>query len=178
PPEGGGGTSPQPPKTGKATRANRYAESAALEPGDYTPAAAETQRADDFLQDLPGKWQMGPSQARACAPLAASRAHTQGYDLEDEADRLLLELTLTQDNPNDPVRRPSSVMPARLRDLKRKRAGETPGTTPRGQSGGLAAWCGKCNRGEKPMAAFQRIVEMDDGSDAPCPACHPKHARA
>ncbi|MFG2359408.1 hypothetical protein [Streptomyces sp. NPDC048521] len=167
PPEGGGNTTPSPHKTGRAAK---WAAACALAPEDYAPTAEEIKAADAFLQDLPGKWQMGIDEARALAPLLASRAHVLELDLD-----LMLQLQLMQDDPKDPVRVPSRVMPTRIRSLKRRQV-QPNGAVP--DAGRLAEWCGECNRGEFPMAVYQRTVELSDGNDTPCPRCHPKHARA
>ncbi|MER7983387.1 hypothetical protein [Streptomyces sp. NPDC095817] len=167
PPVGGGNTSPNPHKSGRAAK---WAASCALAPEDYTPTAEEIAAADAFLQDLPDRWQMNVEEARALAPLLASRVHALGLGLD-----LMLRLELVQDDPNNPVRVPARVMPVRIRGLKRRRtvdAGEG------GTAAGLAEWCTKCNRGEFPMMAFQRTVELPDGTDVPCRDCHPKYARA
>ncbi|MGW7636121.1 hypothetical protein [Streptomyces decoyicus] len=172
PPEGGGTTSPSPQKTGRATKADRWAAACALDAEDYQPTAEEVAAADAFLQDLPGKWQMGVDEARSLAPLLASRVHTQGHELDT-----YLELALIQDDPKDPARVPARVMPVRIRGLKRKRTEERP-LPPQQAAGNLAPWCGECNGGEEPREVFQRFRELPDGSDVPCQACHPKHARA
>ncbi|MEV6133138.1 hypothetical protein AB0M05_41170 [Streptomyces violaceusniger] len=168
PPEGGGTPPPNPPKTGRAAR---WATACALHPEDYVPTPAEVKAADDFLQDLPGRWQCGPDVARDLAPLLASRVHTQGYELDD-----FFALELTRDDPKNPARVPVRTLPGRIRDLKRRRPqGET--SPPVGATGGLAPWCGECNRGERPAEVFQRTRELPDGSDVPCEQCHPKHVR-
>lgn len=173
PPEGGGGTPPPNPRTkGRAPKADRHAELCALDEGDYEPTADEIAAADAFLQDLPGKWQHGPEDARALAPLLASRTHTQGYELDT-----LLELILIQDDKDKPATRPTRVMPYRVRNLKRKRTEEKPVPGDETASSGLAAWCGECNRGEEPAETFQRTRELPDGRDVPCTACHPKYTR-
>jgi hypothetical protein len=166
PPGGGGTPPPNPPKTGRAAR---WEQACALEDGDYVPTAVEVRAADDFLQDLPGRWQCGPAKARDIAPLLASRVKTQGYDLDD-----FLALELIRDDPNAPARNPVSTLPHRIRDLKRHRSDDK---TPTGPSSGLPDWCGVCNRGEEPRAAFQRFRELPDGSDEACKKCHPKYAR-
>ncbi|MFJ3283305.1 hypothetical protein [Streptomyces halstedii] len=174
PPEGGGGTPPPNPRTkGRAPKADRYAEQCALTADDYQPTVEEIRNADAFLQDLPGKWQMGPDEARALAPLLASRAHTQGYELDT-----FLELVLVQDDADKPATRPSRVMPYRVRNLKRRRIEDKPLPGALAASGGLAEWCGVCNVGERPAAAYQRTRELPDGRDVPCPECHPKFTRA
>lgn len=165
PPVGGGNTTPSPHKTGRAAK---WAASCALDPEDYVPTAEEIKAADGFLQGLPGKWQMGIEEARALAPLLASRTHALGLELD-----VLLEIELMADDPKDPVRVASRVMPTRIRNLKRRAAGSSRGQS----SGGLADWCGECNRGEFPRLTFQRVVELPDGTDIPCPKCHPKNAR-
>lgn len=170
PPEGGGTTSPSPQKTGRASKAEKWATACALDAEDYQPTTEEITAADAFLQDLPGKWQMGVDEARALAPLLASRVHTQGHELDT-----YLELVLIQDDPNDPARVPARVMPVRIRGLKRKRTEGRP--LPPQAAGSLAPWCGECNGGEEPREVFQRFREMPDGTDVPCQACHPKHAR-
>ncbi|MFG2351982.1 hypothetical protein [Streptomyces phaeochromogenes] len=167
PPEGGGNTSPNPHKSGRAAK---WAASCALAPEDYAPTVEEIKTADDFLQELPGKWQMGVDEARALAPLLASRVHVLGLAFD-----LMLQLQLIQDDPQNPARVPARVMPVRIRALKRRRAG---GPGAESAAGGLAEWCGKCNRGEFPMAVYQRTVELADGTDVPCKECHPKYARA
>ncbi|MGW6262985.1 hypothetical protein [Streptomyces sp. NPDC055085] len=111
---------------------------------------------------------MNVDDARALAPLLASRVHALGLGLD-----LMLRLELVQDDPDSPVRMPARVMPTRIRDLKRRRTVDASATT-----AGLAEWCTKCNRGEFPMMVFQRTVELPDGTDVPCRDCHPKHARA
>ncbi|MFF4542181.1 hypothetical protein [Streptomyces aureus] len=166
PPVGGGNTSPNPHRSGRAAK---WAAACALAPEDYTPTAEEIAAADAFLQDLPDRWQMNVEEARALAPLLASRVHVLGLDLD-----LLLQLELVQDDPDRPVRVPARVMPVRIRGLKRRRT-VSAGS---GASGGLAEWCTKCNRGEFPMAALQRTVELPDGTDVPCRDCHPKYVRA
>lgn len=133
------------------------------------PTADEIKAADDFLQGLPGKWQMSIDDARALAPLLASRVHALGIELD-----VMLEIELMADDPKDPVRVASRVMPTRIRNLKRRNDGRR---MEKG-SGGLAEWCGECNRGEFPRLTFQRVVELPDGTDIPCLKCHPKHARA
>ncbi|WP_179892092.1 hypothetical protein [Streptomyces sp. rh34] len=174
PPEGGGGTPPPNPRNkGRAPKADRYAEQCALTADDYQPTTEEIRAADAFLQDLPGKWQMGPDEARALAPLLASRAHTQGYEFDT-----FLELVLVQDDADKPATRPSRVMPYRVRNLKRRRVEEKPLPGAQAASGGLVEWCGVCNVGERPAAAYQRTRELPDGRDVPCPECHPKFARA
>lgn len=135
------------------------------------PTAEEIKAADDFLQGLPGKWQMSFEEARDLAPLLASRTHALGIELDT-----LLEIELMADDPKDPVRVASRVMPTRIRNLKRRHTAARQG--PVAASGGLAEWCGECNRGEFPLAVYQRTVEQPDGSDKPCTKCHPKHARA
>jgi hypothetical protein len=135
------------------------------------PTSAEVRAADDFLQELPGKWQCGPDKARDMAPLLASRVKTQGYELDE-----YLELVLTQDNPKRPAFAPVSTLPGRIRDLKRYRP-ETAAQATSDGSSGLAPWCGVCNRGELPHSPMQRFRELPDGRDIPCPECHPKHAR-
>ena len=170
PPEGGGNTSPSPHKTGRAAK---WAAACALAPEDYAPTAEEIKAADDFLQDLPGKWQMNVEEARALAPLLASRVHT----LELELDTLL-ELQLMQDDPNDPARVPARVMPVRIRGLKRRRTDTAQQDGAKADAGRLVEWCGKCNRGEFPLAVYQRTVELPNGTDQPCRDCHPKYARA
>jgi len=167
PPEGGGNTTPSPHKKG---RAGKWAAACALGPEDHTPTAEEIKAADDFLQDLPGKWQMSIDNARDLAPLLASRIHTLGIGLDT-----MLELELTVDDARDPVRVPSRVMPTRVRALKRRRPGGRPGGSPRGS---LADWCGECNNGNRPYMVYERTVELPDGRDVPCQKCHPKHARA
>ncbi|MFE1949895.1 hypothetical protein ACFW9D_05435 [Streptomyces sp. NPDC059524] len=166
PPEGGGNTTPSPHKKG---RGNRWAIACALDPEDYVPTAEEIAAADAFLQDLPHKWQMSIDNARALAPLLASRVHALGLELDT-----LLEIELIADDPKDPVRVPSRVMPVRIRNLKRRRPSD--GLAP--ASGGLAEWCGECNNGNRPYMVYERTVELPDGRDVPCKKCHPKHARA
>ncbi|WP_031029972.1 MULTISPECIES: hypothetical protein [unclassified Streptomyces] len=174
PPEGGGGTPPPNPRNkGRAPKADRYAEQCALTADDYQPTAEEIRAADAFLQDLPGKWQMGPDEARALAPLLASRAHTQGYEFDT-----YLELVLVQDDADKPATRPSRVMPYRVRNLKRRRTEDKPLPGAQAAPGGLAEWCGVCNVGERPAAVYQRTRELPDGRDVPCPECHPKFTRA
>ncbi|MGW1044795.1 hypothetical protein [Streptomyces sp. NPDC002547] len=167
PPVGGGNTSPNPHKS---SRAAKWAAACALAPEDYVPTEEETAAADAFLQDLPDRWQMSVDDARALAPLLASRVHALDLDLD-----LMLQLELVQDDPNNPVRVPARVMPVRIRGLKRRRVASTGMGA---ATDGLAEWCTKCNRGEFPMAAFQRTVELPDGTDVPCRDCHPKYARA
>ncbi|MET7780387.1 hypothetical protein ABZU94_34900 [Streptomyces mirabilis] len=167
PPEGGGNTSPNPHKSGRAAK---WAAACALAPDDYAPTAEEIKAADAFLQDLPDQWQMGVDEARALAPLLASRVRALDLDLD-----LMLQLQLVQDDPQNPVRVPARVMPTRIRGLKRRRAG---GGGAGAVTGGLAEWCTKCNRGEFPMAVYQRTVELPDGTDVPCRDCHPKYVRA
>ena len=171
PPEGGGSTSPSPQKTGRASKAEKWASACALDAEDYQPTTEEVCAADAFLQDLPGKWQMGVEEARTLAPLLASRVHTQGHELD-----MYLELILIQDDPNDPARVPARVMPIRIRGLKRKRTEER--QTPQQAAGNLVPWCGECNGGEEPREVFQRFRELPDGRDVACVQCHPKHARA
>lgn len=172
PPVGGGNTTPSPHHGAggrKGGRAARWEAACALHPEDYVPTEEEVRQAAAFLQGLPGKWQMSLDQARDLAPLLASRAHTLGLELD-----FLLEIELMAEDPKDPVRVPSRVMPTRIRALRRRSP-----AAPGGQaSGGLAQWCGQCNRGEPPTAAFQRTVELADGSEKPCTKCHPKHTRA
>lgn len=167
PPEGGGNTTPSPHKTGRAAK---WEAACALHADDYQPTAEETKEANSFLQDLPGKWQMNVDQARDLAPLLASRLHELGLEMDT-----LLEIELMADDPKDPVRLPSRVMPTRIRNLKRR---QTEGERQAQPASGLAAWCGKCNRGEFPMAVYQRTVEVPNGNDEPCKECHPKYARA
>ncbi|MFG2284013.1 hypothetical protein ACGFNQ_35675 [Streptomyces asoensis] len=167
PPVGGGNTSPNPHSSGRAAK---WAAACSLTPDDYAPTAEEIKAADAFLQELPGNWQMGVDEARMLAPLLASRVHDLGLELD-----LLLQLQLVQDDPQNPVRVPARVMPIRIRGLKRRRAG---GVSAQAATGGLADWCTKCNRGEFPMAVYQRTVELPDGTDVPCKDCHPKYARA
>lgn len=166
PPVGGGNTTPNPHR---GTRAEKWAAACALHPDDYVPSDEQIKAAEEFLQALPGKWQLNVDDARALAPLLASRAHTQGRDLD-----VMLEVELMADDPQNPARVPSRVMPTRIRAIKRL----TADVRSTGDTGRLAEWCGECNRGELPAAAFQRIVELPDGRDIPCPKCHPKHARA
>lgn len=172
PPEGGGNSSPKPPKRGRATGTERLAAACELAPEDYQPSAQEIAAADAFWQDLPGKWQMGPEEARILAPLLASRVHTQGYELDE-----YLELVLTQDDPAKPAQVPARVMPYRVRNLKRRRPEEKPDPHEQSAAGGLPDWCGVCNRGDEPRMIYQRTRELPDGSDVPCEACHPKYAR-
>jgi hypothetical protein len=134
------------------------------------PTAEEIKTAQEFLQGLPGKWQMGVDDARDLAPLLASRAHTQGRDLD-----VMLEVELMQDDPNNPARVPSRVMPTRIRNIRRL-APETRGTGETTRR--LADWCGECNRGERPAETFQRLIDLPDGRQAFCPQCHPKHTHA
>ncbi|MFD8384335.1 hypothetical protein ACFV2X_38435 [Streptomyces sp. NPDC059679] len=169
PPEGGGTPPPNPPKTG---RAGKWAAACALHPEDYVPTMAEVRAANDFLQDLPGRWQCGPDVARDLAPLLASRAHTQGHELDD-----FFALELTYDDPKNPARMPVRTLPGRIRDLKRRRTQEDPTPDTTGASGRLAPWCGECNRGEMPVTAAQRMVELTNGRDVPCEKCHPKFTR-
>ncbi|MEU5108211.1 hypothetical protein AB0H07_39140 [Streptomyces sp. NPDC021354] len=169
PPEGGGTTPPNPPKTGKAAK---WEAACALHSEDYVPTTDEVQAANDFLQDLPGRWQCGPDIARDLAPLLASRAHTQGYELDD-----FFALELTRDDSKNPARMPVRTLPGRIRDLKRRREQDGPPQASGGRSGGLVQWCGECNRGEYPAETFQRTVELPDGRDVPCVKCHPKHVR-
>ncbi|MDX3064009.1 hypothetical protein PV518_17770 [Streptomyces sp. ND04-05B] len=175
PPEGGGGTPPPNPlNRGRAPKADRYTEQCALDPADYQPTAAEVSAADAFLQDLPGKWQMGPDEARMLAPLLASRIHTQGYELD-----LFLELVLVQDDAANPAKIPSRVMPSRLKNLKRRRAEERPVPASPAAAGGRAEveWCGQCNDGELPALPYMRLRETAPGRHVPCTECHPKYAR-
>jgi hypothetical protein len=148
----------------------KWAAVCALAPEDYAPTTEEIKTADAFLQDLPDRWQMSVDEARDIAPLLASRVHTLGLDYD-----LVLQLQLIQDDPKNPVRVPARVMPTRIRGLKRRRAGAAAAAS---AAGGLAEWCGKCNRGEFPMAVYQRTVELPNGTDVPCRDCHPKHTRA
>ena len=63
-------------------------------------------------------------------------------------------------------------------DAKRRRTEDKPVPGAQAAPRGLAKWCGVCNVGEKPAAAYQRTRELSDGRDVPCPECHPKYTHA
>ncbi|MEW1754727.1 hypothetical protein [Streptomyces angustmyceticus] len=178
PPEGGGNSSPQPPKTGnkgRAPKADRLAVACALTDEDYQPTKEQIAAADTWLQDLRGKWQQSIPEARTIAPLLASYVHALDHELDD-----YLELLLTQEDPKDKVIVASRVLPHRIKHLKRRRRDERE-PLPQQQgasSGGGIGWCGECNGGEMPLMPYQRTVELPDGTDVPCEACHPKYARS
>ncbi|MFJ7003919.1 hypothetical protein ACIQWY_28415 [Streptomyces albidoflavus] len=44
-------------------------------------------------------------------------------------------------------------------------------------AGGTPAWCGICNRGERPLSFMERLLDVGEDEQVRCPRCHPAALR-
>lgn len=119
----------------------------------------------DFLMNLPAPWGLGRVTAKGTAPLLLEAIAEQGWQLDE---RLAAKLT---ENAKD-VRRHSSVLRIRIGDLPKA---PQPSATKTGSA--LPPWCGQCGDGN-PAAEFNAKFRTEDGSNKPCPDCHPVNRAA
>ena len=172
PPEEEGGTpSPSPLKPAAAPR--RGGRHAAAKDVPEVPAEAAAAAAA-WLRSLPGKWAAGLQRSQSLAPWLVHNAELTGWQLD-----LPLRLYLTRNEAGKkPVEDHGRVLAYRIQNMQERAAvmaaaeatdePETPEQTP----GGLPPWCGTCNGGQRPHAAYMRTVETGDEL-VRCPKCHP-----
>lgn len=118
----------------------------------------DTNRARLFLMTLPAPWDLGPADAQRLAPQLATAVTSLGLDYDDQ---LTAQIAY---NPGGINNYAQVIETRRIPNLKPPAASRTPRTP---------AWCGHCNRGERPVSLMQRTIELPDGRDVKCPRCHP-----
>lgn len=122
----------------------------------------DTNRARLFLMALPAPWDLGPADAARLAPKLAATVASLGLDYDDA---LAAQIAY---NPGGINNYAQVIETRRIPNLK----------PPASRPSAAPAWCGHCNRGEHPNSHMQRTVELPDGRDINCPACHPGVQRA
>ncbi|MER5641855.1 hypothetical protein ABT095_33580 [Kitasatospora sp. NPDC002227] len=152
-------------------------------PGTDTTKTREKKAAPTKTQPAPPKAQAGLS-AEALTVVEAwvkarrSSGHPVTSDLKARISATAESMLTRSDEPADPAR-----LVAVAADLGKvvnwldleKHYGRAAVTVP-GQRSSLPDWCGKCNRGEEPSSPAMRLLELEDGRDVFCPACHPRAA--
>ena len=121
-------------------------------------ASSNDNRARLFLMTLPAPWGLGPADAARLAPQLAAAVGRLGLDYDDQ---LSSQIAVNPGAVNDFA---SVIERRRIPNLKPPAVDRSPRTPD---------WCGHCNRGEQPVSLMQRTVELPDGRDVKCPACHP-----
>ncbi|MGW1988056.1 hypothetical protein ACWCPJ_37380 [Streptomyces collinus] len=103
------------------------------EAGEESFAPKDLHAAESFLQDLQPPHHMGAASARKYAPLLLQSMAGQGWPSIHEVDRGLLTREVTRDPAG--FKRPSSLVPTRIRDLARYSVVAGPGRSRDGLAG-------------------------------------------
>ncbi|MEU0142749.1 hypothetical protein ABZ203_23350 [Streptomyces albidoflavus] len=167
-PPGGGGGSPSSPKAPAAPGGQ--------EPGAPGVGSVQVQAAAEWLMDLKRPWAVGRKQARELGAELAEAVAETGWDLDAS---LALWLCRTEEGKKAPDNH-RAVLRHRIEQLER-RTSVFPTTRDdaavASSASGTPAWCGICNRGERPLTLMERLLDVGEDEQVRCPRCHPAALR-